>query len=59
MAVGKHAYEVVGVGRYGPEQVDFLLHRPVLDNTRLHRDFPGLPSKTTREVYEIFRTGRG
>ncbi len=49
----------VGVGRYGPEQVDFLLHRPVLDNTRLHRDFPGLPSSTTREVYEIFRTGRG
>ena len=47
-----------GVGRYGPEQVDFLLHRPVLDNTRLHRDFPGLPSRTTREVYEIFRTGR-
>jgi UDP-glucose 4-epimerase len=47
-----------GVGRYGPEQVDFLLHRPVLDNTRLRRDFPGLPSRTTREVYEIFRTGR-
>lgn len=47
-----------GVGRYGPEQVQFLLHRPVLDNTRLHRDFPGLPSKTTREVYEVFRTGR-
>lgn len=48
----------VGVGRYGPEQVDFLLHRPVLDNTRLHRDFPGLPSKTTREVYAIFQQGR-
>ena len=48
----------LGVGRYGPEQVDFLLHRPVLDNTRLHRDFPGLPTKTTREVYAIFRAGR-
>lgn len=48
----------VGVGRYGPEQVDFLLHRPVLDNTRLHRDFPGLPSRTTREVYAIFQQGR-
>ena len=35
----------LGVGRYGPEQVDFLLHRPVLDNTRLHRDFPGLPRR--------------
>ncbi len=48
----------LGVGRYGPEQVDFLLHRPVLDNTRLHRDFPGLPTKTTREVYSIFQAGR-
>ncbi|MEO7070252.1 MAG: SDR family oxidoreductase [Nostocoides sp.] len=48
----------LGVGRYGPEQVDFLLHRPVLDNTRLRRDFPGMPRKTTREVYEVFRQGR-
>lgn len=46
------------LARYGPEQVDFLLHRPVLDNSRLRRDFPGLPSKTTRQTYEIFRTGR-
>jgi UDP-glucose 4-epimerase len=48
----------LGVGRYGPEQVRFLLHRPVLDNTRLRRDFPGLPTKTTREAYEVFRQGR-
>ncbi len=48
----------VGVGRYGPEQVEFLLHRPVLDNARLRRDFPGLPSRTTREAYEVFRQGR-
>jgi UDP-glucose 4-epimerase len=48
----------LGVGRYGPEQVDFLLHRPVLDNTRLRRDFPGMPRKTTRETYEMFRQGR-
>lgn len=48
----------VGVGRYGPEQVEFLLHRPVLNNTRLRRDFPGLPTRTTRETYQIFRQGR-
>ena len=48
----------LGVGRYGPEQVRFLLHRPVLDNTRLRRDFPGLPTRTTREAYEVFRQGR-
>lgn len=47
-----------GLGRYGPEQVDFLRHRPVLDNTRLRREFPGLPSKTTREVYQLFHDGR-
>lgn len=48
----------LGVGRYGPEQVGFLLHRPVLDNTRLKRDFPGLPTRSTREAYEVFRVGR-
>lgn len=48
----------LGVGRYGPEQVDFLLHRPVLDNHRLRRDFPGLPTKTTRETYDCYRRAR-
>ena len=48
----------LGIGRYGPDQVRFLLHRPVLDNTRLRRDFPGLPTRTTREAYEVFRQGR-
>ena len=52
------AMKRLGVGRYGPEQVEFLLHRPVLDNTRLRRDFPGLPTLTTRETYEVFRQGR-
>ena len=52
------AMKRVGVGRYGPEQVEFLLHRPVLDNTRLRRDFPGLPTLTTRQTYEVFRRGR-
>lgn len=54
LAVGRR----LGVGRYGPEQVEFLLHRPVLDNTRLRRDFPGLPRKTSRAAYEVFRQGR-
>lgn len=52
------AMKRIGIGRYGPEQVEFLLHRPVLDNTRLRRDFPGLPSLTSRETYEVFRQGR-
>ncbi len=48
----------VGVGQYGPEQVDFLRYRPVLANDRLKRDFPGLPTKTSREAYDVYRAGR-
>lgn len=48
----------LGVGRYGPEQVDFLRHRPVLDNTRLRRAFPGLPRLTSRETYDLYRRER-
>lgn len=44
--------------QYGPEQVDFLRYRPVLANDRLKQVFPGLPSRTSREVYEIYRGGR-
>ncbi len=39
---------------YGPEQVDFLRYRPVLDNTRLKEAFGYRPRKTTREVFEHF-----
>jgi UDP-glucose 4-epimerase len=48
----------LGVGRYGPEQVDFLRHRPVLDNARLRRAFPGLPRLSSRETYELYRRER-
>ncbi len=48
----------LGVTRYGPEQVDFLRHRPVLDNARLRRAFPGLPRLTSRETYELYRRER-
>jgi UDP-glucose 4-epimerase len=48
----------LGVGRYGPEQVDFLRYRPVLANDRLKRDFPGLPTRTSQEAYEVYRAGR-
>ena len=43
---------------YGPEQVDFLRYRPVLANDRLKRAFPGLPTKSSREAYEVYRQGR-
>ncbi len=44
--------------QYGPEQVIFLAHRPVLKNQRLQEDFPGLPSKTSAQVFDIFRRNR-
>jgi UDP-glucose 4-epimerase len=47
----------LGLSRYGPEQVGFLQHRPVLDNARLKTVFGYLPRKTSREAFEVWRTG--
>ena len=47
-----------GLVSSGPEQVDFLRYRPVLDNTRLRAAFPGLPRLTTAECYARFREAR-
>lgn len=44
--------------QYGPEQVDFLRYRPVLDNTRLKEQFGYLPQKTTAEAFDVFVEGR-
>lgn len=44
--------------QYGPEQVDFLRYRPVLDNRRLKRDFGYVPRKTSAEAFEVFVEGR-
>ncbi len=44
----------VGVGRYGPEQVDFLRWRPVLDNRRLKEEFGYRPAKTSAEAFAYY-----
>lgn len=44
----------LGLTAYGPEQVDFLRYRPVLDNRRLKEEFGYTPKKTSREVFELF-----
>jgi UDP-glucose 4-epimerase len=44
--------------RYGPEQVGFLRHRPVLNNARLKAEFGYRPRYTSREVFEIYRRAR-
>lgn len=47
-----------GIGPYGPEQVLFIKHRPVLDNTALKRDFGFTPALTTDEAFERYRKAR-
>lgn len=40
--------------RYGPEQLDFLRYRPVLDNRRLKEVFGYVPTKTSAEAFQTF-----
>lgn len=49
----------LGLTRYGPEQVDFLRYRPVLDNRRLKEVFGYTPRKTSSEAFETWRTRSG
>lgn len=48
----------LGLSRYGPEQVRFLMHRPVLANRRLVQEFGYRPQKTSREVFDLFLAAR-
>ena len=48
------AARLIGVGRYGPEQVDFLRYRPVLSNRRLKEEFGFTPRKTSEETFRFF-----
>ena len=40
--------------QYGPEQVRFLLYRPVLSNVKLKSEFKYTPTYTTRQVFEYY-----
>ena len=48
----------LGLTQYGPEQVNFLRYRPVLDNRRLKEEFGYRPKKTSAEVFEFFLAAR-
>ncbi|MCO5108158.1 MAG: SDR family oxidoreductase [Burkholderiaceae bacterium] len=48
----------LGLTQYGPEQVRFLRYRPVLDNTRLKRDFGYLPRLTSAQVFDLWLRAR-
>jgi len=41
--------------QYGPEQVDFLRYRPVLDNRRLKDVFGYVPKLGSAEVFDLWR----
>ncbi len=47
-----------GLTQYGPEQLDFLRYRPVLDNRRLKAEFGYVPQRTSAEVFELWRASR-
>lgn len=44
----------LGVGRYGPEQLDFLRYRPVLNNRRLKAEFGYKPQKTSEQTFRFY-----
>jgi UDP-glucose 4-epimerase len=44
----------LGWVQYGPEQVDFLRYRPVLDNRRLKTELGYVPRKTSAEVFDFY-----
>ncbi|MCC1496013.1 SDR family oxidoreductase [Alcanivorax sp. 1008] len=44
----------LGIGRYGPEQMDFLRYRPVLSNQRLKDEFGYTPMKTSEQVFQFY-----
>ena len=46
----------LGLTQYGPEQIDFLRYRPVLDNRRLKEEFGYVPRLSSAEVFELWRT---
>jgi UDP-glucose 4-epimerase len=48
----------LGLTQYGPEQVNFLRYRPVLDNCRLKEAFGYVPQKTSAEVFAFYLAAR-
>jgi len=50
--------KALGLTQYGPEQVNFLRYRPVLDNARLKREFGYVPQLTSEQVFDLYRSRR-
>ncbi|MDP2135435.1 MAG: SDR family oxidoreductase [Sulfuritalea sp.] len=50
--------KMLGLTQYGPEQIDFLRYRPVLDNRRLKEEFGYVPQLSSAEAFELWRRSR-
>lgn len=50
--------KALGLTQYGPEQLDFLRYRPVLDNRRLKEEFGYTPAKTSAQVFDFWLAQR-
>ena len=50
--------KLFGLTQYGPEQINFLRYRPVLDNRLLKETFGYVPAKTSSEVFDYWRAAR-
>ena len=46
--------KLLGVGRYGPDQVNFLRYRPVLSNRRLKDEFGYQPRLSSLETFRLW-----
>lgn len=57
LAAGLQLARWLRLGRYGPEQVDFLRYRPVLSNRRLQEEFGYRPAKTSAEAFDTWVEG--
>ena len=49
----------LGLTQYGPEQLDFLRYRPVLDNTRLKTVFGYRPRMSSAQAFDVYCRARG
>jgi len=48
----------LGLAPYGPEQVAFLRHRPVLSNAKLKAEFGYTPVLSSADAFELYWEGR-
>ncbi len=52
------AARALGLTQLGPEQVNFLRYRPVLDNQRLKSEFGFTPTLSSEACFERYRVAR-